>query len=192
MANLIIVANTDLEKGIGQKLMNALNANNDYEALFWDIKIFGKNKEKIMSSQKIIYIGKNKISKNYFNSVDWKFNDLHMKYGWSGQIVIMDVEDKFLSKKEASKFKKSLEELKLAYNSKYVNLSVASNISAVATVLGVVSAFNPATWIVTGISGLLTVFTKLANRGILNQQKNLQYNYLLTKFLLDDFELFMS
>ncbi len=67
------------------------------EAAVWLDKEYIANKATISSSEHILFIGDNKVSKSETSSMVIKFNKFGMKYGWLGKRAMMQVEDEKLS-----------------------------------------------------------------------------------------------
>ena len=67
------------------------------EAAVWLDKEYMANKATISSSEHILFIGDNKVSKSETSSMVIKFNKFGMKYGWLGKRAMMQVEDEKLS-----------------------------------------------------------------------------------------------
>ena len=101
---VIVVVESEEEKEYGQILKDILNDSNVFETALWTTKDYTDNEATLPSSQKFIFIGENEVSKRNFNTVEWKFEKLHMKYGWIGSRALLMVDNIFFTKEESEEF----------------------------------------------------------------------------------------
>ena len=104
--NVIIVteSNKDIKK-IGYMIMNLLSKFDNIQATIWEEKHYISNEPKIPSNQPIIFIGETQTAKLLFDTIQWDYNELNMKYGWSGHRATLYVQKKDLSEADCKKFK---------------------------------------------------------------------------------------
>ncbi len=74
------------------------------EAAVWLDKEYIANKATISSSEHVLFIGDNKVSKSETSSMIVKFDKFGMKYGWLGKRAMMQVEDTKLSQEVYDNF----------------------------------------------------------------------------------------
>ncbi len=90
----------------------------------WLEKDYVANKQTVSTNQYVLFIGKNKTSKNEDSSMNVVFDEHNMKYGWLGKRGMLRVDDKALTAEEYDSFyefalgyKNELERIVLKHNS---------------------------------------------------------------------------
>ena len=170
---IVIVVKSDKEKEYGQILKNIMTEYNICEVLIYTTKQYTDNEPQIASSQKVIFIGENDVSKRNLSTIKWKFEALNMKYGWIGSVALLTVGNTLLTKKEAKDFKDMCETLK--------NDVKTGNISSSIKGTTLLSKFG---WIFAG--GI--ILKLVSDKQKLNKQKQEQYRYLINRFVLKDID----
>jgi hypothetical protein len=175
---IIIVVNSDKEKEYGQILKNIISKSGLYEAALWTTKHYSDNEPTITSSQKVIFIGENDVSKRNLSSVEWKFESPNMKYGWIGSVALISVGNTLLSKNELKDFQQMCKIQKQEVKSE--EFGVAGGIIIGGAVLCGTVLF--------GLLAPIPIITSLIDYRVqkLNKQRKEQYSYIINRFVLND------
>jgi hypothetical protein len=182
---IIIVVNSDKEKEYGQILKNIISASGVYEAALWTTKHYTDNEPTVTSSQKVIFIGENDVSKRNLSSIDWKFESPNMKYGWIGSVALLTVGNTLLTKEELKNFKQICETQ--TNDVKKGNIGVAGGI---AVRIGATALFGLLSPI--GLIALTTsIVLGINNAQKLAKQRKEQYSYLINHFILKNIDNYM-
>ena len=191
MKKIIIVCNKATMK-YGNYLRQLISANDEgeendveYESCdesVWDIKHYTDNMANIAISTYFIFIGENKVSKDEIHSMQIKFNQYGMVYGWRGKRAVVIV-DKVLSDQD------TIEEF-ASYNKKLKDEGLdkeTNNIGAGRAVRN-----KKAKEIISGFA--LPIFGNyLANKIFeYDEMKEHQYYSLITTFYLNGLNEFLA
>lgn len=79
-------------------------ADGSVEAAVWTDKEYLANSAKVSSSEHVLFIGENKVSKSEISSMITKFDKFGMKYGWLGKRGMLTVDNELLAPEEYDEF----------------------------------------------------------------------------------------
>jgi hypothetical protein len=186
-----IVVDSEKEKEHGQILKNIIGKLGKYEAVLWTIKQYTDNEPTLLSSARVIFIGENEVSKRVLSTMDWKFKELNMKYGWCGPCALLTVDDVLLTKEQLNDFKQVCEQQE--NNLKNGNFATATwgsgaILSALASVI-----FPFAILIKTLILIASTIFVwfNISSKQMA-EQKKIQYPYLIRHFVMNNIDSYIE
>lgn len=74
------------------------------EAAVWTDKEYMANSAKVSSSEHVLFIGENKVTKSETSSMNIKFDKFGMKYGWLGKRGMLQVSNELLAQEEYDEF----------------------------------------------------------------------------------------
>ncbi|MCL1836081.1 MAG: hypothetical protein FWG46_00890 [Treponema sp.] len=195
--SFVIVANTQIEMEVGQTLLHIIGKSGKYKAVLWDTKVYRDNITNLTSNEKIIHIGVNEYSSRSLDSIEWKFDKLSMRYGWIGSTAILEVKNEGRTKDGIKEFKnmcsqrkKEIEEWEKSKNS----LNTSNIFYVLGGLLGFI--FPPAWFIGLGIASYLRGYYGIeafnAGKKLNTKLLKMEYNYLVTEFLIKDLDAFMG
>jgi hypothetical protein len=187
--SIIIVVKSDKEKEYGQHLKNILSKTNTYEANLLTAKQFTDNEPQLSSSQKVIFIGENDVSKRNLSSIEWKFSAPNMKYGWIGSVALLTVGNTLLTIEDANDFNDMCETLKNDVKTRNIKgTSILSAAFIVVPIVGLIIApFYLPLFLLTGLGAGALKFANDIQKELKKQRKE-QYKYLLSRFVLKDID----
>lgn len=123
---------------IGDKNDNNIDLN--VKAVLYNTKTYRDNLGQIPSSQRVLFIGVNKFTKEQVGTIPDKYNELDMHFGWLGKRAVLYVDDITDNISNIINIKKNYEkflEYSLKYDMKYENIinsfvSIKKQLSTVA------------------------------------------------------------
>lgn len=98
MKELTIVSKGKTEYAVAERLLAKISASGEFACQHWEEKKdYSGTKATISSENYIIYVGECKDAKALYdgNSIDWKYNNNGMKYGWIGKRAVLLVKGSF-------------------------------------------------------------------------------------------------
>ena len=108
---------------IGDKNDNNIDLN--VKAVLYNTKTYRDNLGQIPSSQRVLFIGVNKFTKEQVGTIPDKYNELDMHFGWLGKRAVLYVDDITDNISNIINIKKNYEkflEYSLKYDMKYENI----------------------------------------------------------------------
>lgn len=108
---------------IGDKNDNNIDLN--VKAVLYNTKTYRDNLGQIPSSQRVLFIGVNKFTKEQVGTIPDKYNELDMHFGWLGKRAVLYVDDITNNISNITNIKKNYEkflEYSLKYDMKYENI----------------------------------------------------------------------
>jgi len=173
MKNIIVVADDEIKKS-GRKFVHLLSKIENTKVTLYSPKIYEDNEHQITGNNHIIFLGKNKVSDDFFSVISsWK-NKKGVFWGYDNKKAIVYIKDSNFSEKEVNK------ELKSSINS----LTVAGTLGAGwAVALG--GIFSPL-WLVVAI---MSYFNKSKQ---LKKIQEKQYDIGMLNFIEQDLEDFIK
>lgn len=108
---------------IGDKNDNNIDLN--VKAVLYNTKTYRDNLGQIPSSQRVLFIGVNKFTKEQVGTIPDKYNELDMHFGWLGKRAVLYVDDITDNISNITNIKKNYEkflEYSLKYDMKYENI----------------------------------------------------------------------
>lgn len=192
---VIIVVGSEKEKEYGQILKNIIGKFGKFEAALWTTKHYTDNEPQMLSSQKVIFIGENEVSKRVLSTIDWKFKELNMKYGWCGPCALLTVDDVLLTKEQLKDFKQACEQQE--NDLKNGNFATAIWLSGTATVVGLsvlmpFLAFGGLIAIIVDSIAHTLIINNYLKKQYLKKQKKIQYPYLIRRFVMNNIDSYIE
>ena len=169
------------DKAHGQTLKNILSASGKYTAALWTTADYTHNEPQLSSTQKVIFIGENDVSKRNFASIEWKFEAPNMKYGWIGSVAVLTVGNTLLSELEWKDFIQMFTTQTVTIKSGKFKGGIAAAAAAVLFGVGL-------WWLSLPIPIIVGV---VRNKKLARQRKG-QYDYLIRQFVLNDIDSFLE
>ena len=177
---IVVDKKAEVEFELATKLKNLIGATGKYRAVLWGLKEYSDNEPKLTSSQKIIFLGINSVSRRNESSIaQWKFQWNNLRYGWIGNTAIITMtEHKNYSDAEFKKFQAMCESHKMKVSNETIADVMLGSLEgkiAAAIVL-------PITLINLGISAV----------GEAYQSRENQYTFLVNEFMLNGFSEYLN
>jgi hypothetical protein len=176
---IVVDRKTEILLELATKLKNMLGASKKCEVAIWGLKEYKDNEPTLTSSQRIIFLGKNDISRLNISSINWKYKwKNHLYYGWIGRIAMLYASEQSYTKTEIKEFKEMLKKQNVEIR-KLPEGSSSGDTSS--SILGVIALIVLPWWI--KISLLIW-----AGNEVSSESKNLlmaQYSYLVNEFMLN-------
>ncbi len=105
-ADILIVTEPDKHiKKYGLYLMNKLYELTNRKCMILSEKLYQGQEFKIDPNQGMVFIGKTETSEMLMDSIDWKYSELNMRYGWIGRRAVIYVIKQKLNHEDYKKLK---------------------------------------------------------------------------------------
>lgn len=146
---------------------------------------------KVTSNTHILFIGKNKTTKDEAKFIDLKINRFGMKYGWQGKRAVMFV-DESVKKDEYDAFVEFAHNYQLEYQKKNGDVNVPAAGVAVGAGAGMVAA-GVAGWLIAPfVAAPVTVYGLVKSVKAKEEMKEQQYRCLTLAMYMDGLQSFLE
>ena len=198
----IIVANDDLAP-LGRQLAHALSVQNAHSGAFWTAKHYTDNEAQLDGKQPVIFLGENEVSKSYADVLPERFRGYSTRCSYEGAkaVLVADEPDE-VGRKELAGLGRVVEDKQkelrqLAAAAAAASASGAAAAGAVGFTLGPSLALSlavPTAGLVILPVGaaFYAVHSWISARKRRQEYRELQYEYLLSRFLMDEFDAYVA
>ena len=187
----IIVANDDLAP-LGRQLAHALSVQKTHSGAFWTVKHYKDNESQLDGKQPVVFLGENEVAKSYLDVLPERFRGFGTRCSFEGAkvVLIAEVPDEVSNE--------DIGTLKRAVDGEQEELRRRASSSAAAAAAGAISASVLASVVAVAIWPTILFGLPYAIWRLLGQRKRkaeyrkLQYKYVLSRFLKDEFETYIA
>jgi hypothetical protein len=179
LSNIAVVADDKLRK-YAIKLVHAISKNEGFKSSFFTPPKFKSNEAQITGRNRVIFIGKNKVSDAYIELINEKYEKHGVVWGYDGPkaAIYIKNEDLDIAGMET--------EISNIYQS---TIAVGGTLTVGSSILGTLFAFNPVFWLAGIVYGIVKGVKKLISHfRRKNTAKDLQYKLGITSFLQQGFD----
>ncbi len=183
MYNIIIVAEKKLKRN-GRALVHVISKIRKDKVVLFSPKQYEDNEARITGRQKVIFLGKNKVSKDFIPLIKKKYEKFGIIWGYDFSKALIYIEDSFINKKIL------IEEIKRIAKEEKENTLKGSVRSAVSSSLIMLVALFPFGIVGAFIAGLAGGHTY----NLLEKRKtiSIQYRLGMISFIKDGFDKFIE
>ena len=194
----IIVANDDLAP-LGRQLAHALSVQKTHSGAFWTVKHYKDNESQLDGKQPVLFLGKNDVSDSYLDVLPERFRGFGTRCSFEGAKVVLvaEVPDD-VTDEDISTLKRAVEGEQEVLRRRASSSAAAAAAGAAgaagaalsAAVLGSVVAVAIWPTILLGLP--YAIWRLLSKRKRKAEYRKLQYQYVLSRFLKDEFEAYIG
>lgn len=189
----IIVADEDLAP-LGRQIAHALSNQKTHSGAFWSVKHYKDNEAQLDGKQPVIFLGDHELTQSYVDVLPERFRGYGARCHHEGSKAVLvadtpsDVSLEDLKELEAA-LGLSQDELRRRAEAAEAAGAGAGDVGAAA----VASAVGVALWGY-GLAGLIAwaIEKYLSARKRRQEYSKLQYDYLLARFLVEEFEAYVT
>jgi hypothetical protein len=191
----IIVANDDLAP-LGRQLAHALSIQKTHSGAFWTVKHYKDNEAQVDGKQPVVFLGDSEVAKSYVDVLPERFREFGTKCSFEGAKAVLIVDDpNDINHENIASLRRAVgdnqDELrrraKSAAAASATGVDGSVGASAVASVVGLI-LWAP---VFVGVIGYV-VHRLMGARNRRKEYRKLQYEYVLSRFLKDEFEAYVG
>lgn len=192
----IIVADDDLAP-LGRQIAHALSKQKTHSGAFWSVKHYKDNEAQLDGKQPVIFLGDHELTESYVDVLPERFRGYGARCHHEGSKAVLlaetpsDVSLGDLKELQAA-LDQSQDELRRRAEAAEAAEAAGAGAGAVGAA-AVASAVGVALWGY-GLAGLIAWAIKkyLSARKRRQEYSKLQYDYLLARFLVEEFEAYVT
>jgi hypothetical protein len=194
--DFVIVANDDLAP-LGRELAHGISVQKAHSGSFWTVKAYKDNEAQFGGKQPVIFLGDNEVARAYADILPERFRGFSTRCSFEGAKVVLIADDPGdVSNQDIASLKRIVggtqEELRQRATSTQ-GVSESGALGATET-SSFAASIGAALWpLVTGIfSEIIFIVRFLSARKRKQEYRKLQYQYVLSRFLKDEFEIYIE
>ena len=189
----IIVADDDLAP-LGRQIAHALSNQKTHSGAFWSVKHYKDNEAQLDGKQPVIFLGDHELTESYVDVLPKRFRGYGARCHYEGSKAVLVAETPSdVSLGDLKKLQAALDQSQDELRRRAEAADAAGAGAAAGGAEAVASAVGVALWGY-GLAGLIEWAIKkyLSARKRRQENSKLQYDYLLARFLVEEFEAYVN
>ena len=185
----IIVADNDLAP-LGRQIAHALSNQKTHSGAFWSVKHYKDNEAQLGGKQPVIFLGDHELTESYVDVLPERFRGYGARCHHEGAKAVLVAETPSeVSLGDLKELQAALDQSQDELRRRAEAAEAAGAVAGAAVALGV----GVALWGY-GLAGLIARAIKkyLSARKRRQEYNKLQYDYLLARFLVEEFEAYVT
>ncbi len=201
----IVVANDDLAP-LGRQLAHALSVQKDHTGAFWTVKHYRDNEAQLGGKQPVIFLGDNEVANSYVDVLPQRFRAFGAKCAFeAAKAVLIAEEPESVSQKDIERLTEAVKgnQQELRQRAARAAARAAAAGAAAAAAGAGAGAAAGASLLAIGVAVTLwptvvmgpaawALLRYLSARKRKAEYRRLQYQYVLSRFLKDEFETYLG
>jgi hypothetical protein len=191
----IIVANDDLAPA-GRQLAHALSVQKTHSGAFWTVKHYKDNEAQLDGKQPVIFLGNNEVAKSYVDVLPERFRGFRTRCSFEGaKAVLIADEPDDVSDEDIESLKRAVAAIQEELRRRAASAAAVLATGAVGAVgpSALASAVAVVLWTPVVLLGIIAnvIHRFMSARKRKREYLKLQYKYVLSRFLKDEFETYV-